>query len=74
MNCMQWQAWMRLLYLNMPASSTVQTIGSKKLNIRAQGQENRRITVILAILTSGEKQLLIFKTKKGKIQKENFCK
>ena len=58
MNCMQWQAWMRLLYLNMPSSSTVQTIGSKKLNIRAQGQENSRITVILAILTSWEKAII----------------
>ena len=28
------------LYLNMPASTTVQTIGSRKVNIRTQGQEN----------------------------------
>ena len=34
------------IYLNIPTSITMQTIGSRKANIRAQGQENWRITVI----------------------------
>ena len=34
------------IYLNIPTSITVQTIGSRKVNIRAQGKENWRITVI----------------------------
>ena len=56
------------IYLNMPASTTVQTNRSKKINIRIQGQENWRITVILTIVVYGEKltSLLIFKTKEGK--------
>ena len=64
------------IYLNISASITVQTIGSKKVNIRKQTQENWRITVILSTLTSGEKikSLLIFKAKEGKMQKENFSK
>ena len=44
-----------LIYLNMPTSTTVQIIGSKKVNIRTQWQENWRITVKLTILVSGEK-------------------
>ena len=27
------------IYLNMPTCATVETIGSKKINIRTQGQE-----------------------------------
>ena len=38
------------IILNMPTSVTVQKIGSKKVNIRTQGRENWRITVILTIL------------------------
>ena len=62
-----------LIYLNMPTSITVQTIGLKKVNIRTQGQENWRITVILKIFASEEKltSLIIFKAKEEKIQKEN---
>ena len=46
------------------------------MNIRTKWQENWRITVILTILASGVKiaPLLIFKTKEGKIQKENCSK
>ena len=57
---------MILLYLNIPTSTTVQTIWLRKVNIRTQGQENwKRITIILIILLSGEKlsTLLIFKAK-----------
>ena len=56
------------LYLNMPPSTTVQKIESKKVNIITQGQENWRVTAILTILASGEKlsPLLIFKAKEGK--------
>ena len=43
------------LHLNMFKSTTVQTIGPKKVNIRTQGQESWRITIILAILSSREK-------------------
>ena len=42
------------IWLNMPTSTTVQIIGSKKVNIETQGQENWRITVILPILESEE--------------------
>ena len=57
-----------LIYLNMPTSTTVQTIGSWKVNIRTQGIENGRITVILIIISSREKlaPLLILKEKEGK--------
>ena len=53
------------MYLNMPPSTTVQKIGSKRVNIKTQGQENWRVTAILIILASGEKlpPLLIFKAK-----------
>ena len=63
------------LYLNMPPSTTVQKIGSKRVNIKTQGQENWRVTGILTILASGEKlpPLLIFKAKEGK-QTEKNCK
>ena len=46
----------------------MQTIGSKKVNIRTQGQENLRMIVILTILASGEKlsPFLIFKAKEEK--------
>ena len=56
------------LHLNMPPSTTVQKIGSKRVNIKTQGQENWRVTAILTILASGEKlpPLLIFKAKEGK--------
>ena len=42
-------------------------IGSKKVKIRTQGQENWRVTAILAVLASGQKlpYLLIFKAKEG---------
>ena len=50
------------IYLNMHASTTVQPIGLKKVNIRAQRQEIWRITVILAIIASKKiAPLLIFK-------------
>ena len=54
-----------LVYLNMPAYITVKIIGTKKVNIKTQGQENWRITVILTILAFGEKlaPLLIFNAK-----------
>ena len=42
------------IYLNMP-TSTVQTIRSKKVNIKTQGQENWKIAVILTIPESDEK-------------------
>ena len=42
------------LYLNIPPSTTVQKIGSKRVNIKTQGQENWRVTAILTILASGE--------------------
>ena len=42
-------------YLNMPPCQTVQKIGSKKVNIRTQGQENWRVTAIFIILASEEK-------------------
>ena len=56
------------MYLNMPPSTTVQKIGSKRINIKTQEQENWRVTAILTILASGEKlpPLLIFKAKEGK--------
>ena len=56
-----------LVYLNMPSSATVQTIWLRKVNIRIQWQK-RKITVILKIHASGEKQahLLIFKAEEGK--------
>ena len=55
------------LYLNMLPSTTVQIIGSKRVNIKTQGQKNWRVTA-LTILASGEKlpSLLIFKAKEGK--------
>ena len=40
------------IYLNMPASTNVQTIWSKKVNIKTQEQENWRIKIILTILDS----------------------
>ena len=43
------------IYLNMPTSTTIQTIWSKKVNTRTQRQENWRITVILTILVYWEK-------------------
>ena len=54
-------------YLNMSTSITVQTIVLKKVNIRTQERENRRITVSI-IFSSGEKlaSLLTFKAKEGK--------
>ena len=57
----------KLIYQNLFTSSTVQTYGSKKVNIWAQGQK-RRITVIIIILAPWEKLalLLIFKAKEGK--------
>ena len=65
MNCMQWQTCITPIYLNMPASAAVQTIGSRKVNIKTQEQKNWRITVIVTVLASGEKLafLLIFKAK-----------
>ena len=56
------------IYLKMSKSTTVQTIGSNKVNIRTQGQENWRITVIIVILASWVKLalLIIFKTEEGK--------
>ena len=56
------------LYLNMPPSTTVRKIGSKRVNIKTQGQENWRVTAILTILASGENLplLFIFKAKEGK--------
>ena len=56
------------IYLNMPASTTVHTVGSKKINIRTRRQENwennsnfnnSRTWIKLA-------PLLIFKAKEGK--------
>ena len=43
-----------LIYSNIPTSTTVQTIWSKKVNIRTQGQENWRLTAVLTILSSRE--------------------
>ena len=56
------------LILNMPPSTTVQKIGSDRVNIKTQGQEKWRVTAILTILASGLKlpPLLIFKAKEGK--------
>ena len=56
------------LYLNVPPSTTVQKIGSKRVKIKTHGQENWRVTAILTIHASGEKlpSLLIFKAKEGK--------
>ena len=56
------------LYLNIPPCIIVQKIGSKKVNIGTQGQENWRVTAILTVLDSREKlpPLLIFKAKQGK--------
>ena len=67
---------MRVLYLNMPISTTVLTIGSKKVNIKTQKQQNWRITVTLKIYASGKRltPLLIFKAMEGKIKKENYRK
>ena len=64
------------LYLNMPPCTTVQKIGSKKVNIWAQRQENWRITAILIVLASGQKfpPLLIFKAKEGKDTKKKLQK
>ena len=47
----------------MPPCTSVHKIGSKKVNIRTQGQQNWRVTAILAVLASEEKltPLLIFK-------------
>ena len=58
------------IYLNMPTPTTVRTIWSKKVNIRKQGQDNWRMTVILTILASGEKlaPLLIFEAKEKNIK------
>ena len=42
------------IYLNMLTAITVQTVGSKEVNIRTQRQENWRIAVVLAFLVSGE--------------------
>ena len=55
------------LYLNMPPCTTVQKIGSKKVN-RTQGQENWSEATILTVPASGEKlpPLLIFKAKEAK--------
>ena len=60
------------LYLNMPPSTTVQKIESKRVNIKTQGQENWRVTVILTILASGEKlpPLLFLKLKKENKQRK----
>ena len=42
------------IHLNIPTTTTAQTIGLRKVNIRAQGQENWLITLILTILASRE--------------------
>ena len=62
------------LNLNMPPCTNVQKIGSKKVNIRIQGQENWRETAILTVLASAEKlsPLLILKQRKAKIPKRNY--
>ena len=64
------------IYLNIPTSTTVQTIVLKKVNIRTQGQENWRITVTIKILTFQEKlaPLLTFKAKEGKDAERNCSK
>ena len=59
------------IYLNMSAPTTVQTIGSRKVNIRTQRQENWRITVVLTILMSGEKLALYQILKKRKERYRN---
>ena len=43
------------IYLNMSTSITVQAVGSRKVSIRTQEQENWRIAVILTIPASWEK-------------------
>ena len=55
----------------MPPSTTVQKIGSKRVNIKTQGQQNCRATVILIIFESGEKlaPLIILKLKRESEQK-----
>ena len=55
------------IILNISKSTSVQTTGSNKVNIRTQGQENWRITEILVILASWVNiaPLLIFKEKEG---------
>ena len=64
------------LYLNMSSCTTVQKIGSKKVNIRTQGQQNWRVTAIFTVLASGEKlqPLLIFIAKEGKDTKKKLQK
>ena len=69
------------IYLNIPTSTTVQTIESKKVNVRTQKNNNWRITVILTIFASGEtlSSLLIFKvmqrkdTERKKIAANRVC-
>ena len=62
------------LYLNKSPYTTVQNIGSKKVNIRTQGQENWRETAFLTVLDSREKlpPLLILKQRKEMIPKRNY--
>ena len=47
----------------MPPYTAVQKIGSKKVNIRTQGQENWKVTAIITVLASLENFsfLLFFK-------------
>ena len=54
------------IYLESISKKTVAPIGQKSINIRSNGGEKTRITVILLISTSGEKlpPLLIFKGEK----------
>ena len=54
------------IYLNMPTFTTVQTTIARKVNIRKQGQENRRISLILTIPYLKKAPLLIFKAIKRK--------
>ena len=64
------------IYLNIPTSATVRTIGSKKVNIETQKQENWRITIFFTILASREKlaSLPIFKVKEEKVTERKLQK
>ena len=65
----KWESYISKIFIY----STVQTYGSKKVNIWTQEQK-WRITVILTILAPWEKlaPLLIFKAKEGKDTERNF--
>ena len=58
----------------MSPCSTIQKIGSKKVDIRIQGKENWRVTAIFTVLANGQKlsPLLIFKEKKAEMPRRNY--